>query len=416
MNSLITKLKSLIFRPAVFILLLALGISYLLIGNKSKSMPAKALEQTWQVKALPLVVGNYQPQATLHGQVISFNKATIRSAIEAEVEAVLIKDGQKVARNQLLARLEKAEFELILKQRQADVDKLKALIATEEIQNQIDKETALQDEKLIALSQKMRQRHSTLKQRNLSSQAQVDDAEKTYISHLISLKKTQLKLKNHQFKIRALTADLQKALTQLQKAKIDLADTDIAAPFDAVITDVMIAKGDRLTRNAPIAALYRLDALELKVQLTERIRAAFSKALSEKQPITAQIDNGTTLTLVRIDSAIEAGSSNVDAFFEIDKKAAANLPLGMIKSVTIFMPAISDSYLVPQSAVYHGDTIYLVNEQRLQSVKVKRFGKAKKGNQYYYVIKPLQGILKNRQVITTKLPFIRSGLKVDVVQ
>ena len=103
-------------------------------------------------------------------------------------------------------------------------------------------------------------------------------------------------------------------------------------------------------------------------------------------------------------------------FFEIDKKAAANLPLGMIKSVTIFMPAISDSYLVPQSAVYHGDTIYLVNEQRLQSVKVKRFGKAKKGNQYYYVIKPLQGILKNRQVITTKLPFIRSGLKVDVVQ
>ena len=242
MNSLITKLKSLIFRPAVFILLLALGISYLLIGNKSKSMPAKALEQTWQVKALPLVVGNYQPQATLHGQVISFNKATIRSAIEAEVEAVLIKDGQKVVRNQLLARLEKAEFELILKQRQADVDKLKALIATEEIQNQIDKETALQDEKLIALSQKMRQRHSTLKQRNLSSQAQVDDAEKTYISHLISLKKTQLKLKNHQFKIRALTADLQKALTQLEKAKIDLADTDIAAPFDAVITDVMIAK------------------------------------------------------------------------------------------------------------------------------------------------------------------------------
>ncbi len=411
----IGDLKKAIFRPATGIILVAIFISYLLISPQSKNDSEVKTEVSWKVKVQDLTLGSYQPIAKLHAEVTSFRKATLRSALEADVEKVWIRDGQSVNKGQLLVLLEKDKFELTVKERLAEIKKLKANIESEKVENAIDKETINQDKKLMDLSMKMRERYRKLQARNHSSQSQVEEAEKSYLTNLISLKKTELKLKSHQLKIDSLNADLAKVQAQLEKAKIDLADTEVKAPFDGLIIDVLIAKGDRLTKNTAMIRLFSEDSIELRANLTEDLRQTLQKALSQKQLILAKIDNKIPAKLERIDSSIDQGDSNVDAFFTVNKDNAKHLPLGMTKRIVVTLPKLEKTYLIPQSSLHHGDTIFIIQQQRLKGVKVKRLGYSLKNNQNYYVIRPVKPFPQKVQVVITKLPFMRSGIKVKVI-
>ena len=281
------KHRGLIYHPVFWVTIIAIVVVSLLVKrDKPITVPLKQ-EASWNVSVHPLMIGKYQPIVRLHGVVTSFNEATLRSAIEADVDKVLVKDGEQVSSSSLLVKLDKTIFELNVKEREAEINKRYAAMEKEKINNKVDIETIEQDKKLLKLSLKSRQRYSTLRKRDLSSQAQVDEADKAYSSLVIALKKTELRLKRHESNLKALEADLEKAKIALKKAKIDLEDTEIAAPFDGRITDVMVSAGDRIMKNTPILSLYNTDSLEVKAQLTERLRKSLNQALKQHQKIHA---------------------------------------------------------------------------------------------------------------------------------
>lgn len=372
-------------------------------------------EKTWQVQAKPLIKGNYQPTAVIYGVVSSFRKTTLRSALNAEVEQVNVKEGTTVVAGQILASLDKQFYQLDVNEKKADIARLDAQIKSEKIQNQIDLETISQDKKLIALSLKMRQRYTDLKKNNLSSQAQVDDADKTYVNHLISLKKTEIKVKNHQNKMAILQANLVKAKAKLDKAVLDLEDATIRAPFTGKVTDVYISKGDRLIVNSPMVSLYSSNSLEIRAQLSEHLRQVFTQSLANKQPIFAEISSKIKLKLARVESEVEDGDSNVDAFFSIPIEDVKSFPLGLTVSLKVYLPSINNVYRIPQVALYHGNTIYLIINNRLQQVKVNKIGQSNDDDNNSFYLVSLPEKYNGKQVLLTKIPFVRDGLKVKVL-
>lgn len=410
------KHRGLIYHPVFWVTIIAIAVVSLLVKrDKPITAPSKQ-EASWNVSVHTLIIGKYQPIVRLHGVVTSFNEATLRSAIEADVDKVLVKDGEQVSSSSLLVKLDKTIFELNVKEREAEINKLYAAMEKEKINNKVDIETIEQDKKLLKLSLKSRQRYSTLRKRDLSSQAQVDEADKAYSSLVIALKKTELRLKRHQSNLKALEADLEKAKIALKKAKIDLEDTEIAAPFDGRITDVMVSAGDRIMKNTPILSLYNTDSLEVKAQLTERLRKRLNQALKQHQKIYATLDDTIPIQLSRVDTSVEEGDSNVDAYFTVSKEHSHDLALGMTHTLNLKLPQVGESYLIPKSSLYHSDTIYVVALDKLESIKIIQLGITKHDDDYYYIIQPKERQnLSGKQVVRTKLPFIRSGMKVKIL-
>ena len=410
------KHRGLIYHPVFWVTIIAIVVVSLLVKrDKPITVPLKQ-EASWNVSVHPLMIGKYQPIVRLHGVVTSFNEATLRSAIEADVDKVLVKDGEQVSSSSLLVKLDKTIFELNVKEREAEINKLYAAMEKEKINNKVDIETIEQDKKLLKLSLKSRQRYSTLRKRDLSSQAQVDEADKAYSSLVIALKKTELRLKRHESNLKALEADLEKAKIALKKAKIDLEDTEIAAPFDGRITDVMVSAGDRIMKNTPILSLYNTDSLEVKAQLTERLRKSLNQALKQHQKIYATLDDTIPIQLSRVDTSVEEGDSNVDAYFTVSKEHSHDLALGMTHTLNLKLPQVGESYLIPKSSLYHSDTIYVVALDKLESIKIIQLGITKHDDDYYYIIQPKERQnLSGKQVVRTKLPFIRSGMKVKIL-
>lgn len=401
--------------PITWIVLVSTIIIGLLFIPKNGTKSKLQLEKTWPVQVENLKLGTYQPEATIYGQVSSHNHATLKSSINADVLKVFVKEGQHVNKHQKLVTLDKSFFELDVKEIKSELERLKAQIKSELIQNKIDLETYEQDKKLSSLSLKQRDRYQHLKERNLGSHSQFDEADKNYLKSLISLKKTELRIKLHKNKLNILSKNLNKARSRYQKALINLDDTIIKAPFSGNITKVFVSHGDRLSINSPILSLYSHQSLEIRAQVSNNLRIKLMSALNNKAPIKGIIDHHYQTQLSRIESEIEQGDSSVDAFFSIDEKSLQHLPLGQAVEIKIKLPPLNNVYLIPAVALFHGNAIYWVKHQRLKRETIHLIGHLEKHGQEYYIIKGNKS-LANKQIIITKIPFIRENLKVDIVK
>ena len=88
----------------------------------------------------------------------------------------------------------------------------------------------------------------------------------------------------------------------------------------------------------------------------------------------------------------------------------------MTHTLNLKLPQVGESYLIPKSSLYHSDTIYVVALDKLESIKIIQLGITKHDDDYYYIIQPKERQnLSGKQVVRTKLPFIRSGMKVKIL-
>lgn len=179
------------------------------------------------------------------------------------------------------------------------------------------------------------------------------------------------------------------AQADLREAKVKLERTKITAPYDAMLTAKQVDIGQYVTMGTSLANAFAIDYAEVRLPVKQR--------------------DLVFLNLSRIHQAIEEGA-NVELFYQIDgKKHFWNAQItryeGVVDSasrVHYFIAQIEDPYgvlasskhdeirigtfvnakvtgknvtnvtAIPLSAVYSGDTVYLVdNDNRLFIQKVK---------------------------------------------
>lgn len=403
----------------LLILIVAAVIVFALVATKPKPPKQETSEKEWLISAVEVAFGSAQPQIELLASVESPFSSTLSAAISADVQKVLVRDGQHIKQGDILIAFDPREIRLIVAQHQANVDELKALIRAENMRFQSDQKALIEEQRLLQIAQQALKRQATLQASKLVAQERYDSAESARAKQALSVNARELNIADHPNRLKQLQARLDRAKTLLEDAQIDAEKANIRAPFDGVVTEVNVAPGERVQIGQALVSLYDKNNIEVRAQVPDKYLTLIRKALNQQTAIKAKTQNfeeQIDLSLVRLSGQVNARNGGLDALFQ-PSDVKHNLVLNKALQVRLDMPPLSDVVTLPISAIYGTNRVYRVEDGRLQSVEVEILGKQfaqratpeSKGDQ---VIIRSNALKTGDRVAITQLPNAISGLKV----
>lgn len=284
-------------RSAPFILLLAVGM--LVLSGCSRNGPAPAAgataAQVQPVEVVRIAKRDLTETLSLVGSLAPNETAQIRAEIAGQVRAVLFEEGQKVAKEQVLLRIDDAELRAQLAQAEARF-------------------------KLAELNLK---RSEDLTQARSMSQAEADRVRSDYSS----------------------------AEAEAQLLRVRLAKMEIKAPFDGVVGARTVSPGDYVTAATVITTLDDLSLLKIDFQVPERF-------VERVKPGSAfQIRAQTPAGEVRSAGEVYFASSVIDRATRASQvkgflgPEAAGLRPGMFANIDLVLQVRRGVLTVPEGAI-----------------------------------------------------------------
>ncbi|SER03953.1 RND family efflux transporter, MFP subunit [Amphritea atlantica] len=401
---------------SVLILLGAVAIFLTLILTRPTAPSRPAKEKVWTVRVIEAQPAHYSPQLSLYGRIESPSSSTLSSSINAYVEQRLTAEGDSVDAGQLLIQLDNRDASLLLSQKQAEVDRIEALIDAEKVRYQANLKALKIEQELVSLTQRTLERYQDLSSRSLASQNQLDDARRTKQQQALSLNSRQQSIDDYPNQLAQLEAQLKQATAQRDSAALDLERSQITAPFSGRVAEVNIAAGERVRSGDPLLTLYATDTLEVRSQVPSRYLPQLHQQLKHGKQIiaTATLDGQPLkLTLARFAAAVESGSAGVDALFRIDSGDYRGEP-GRSLSLRLTMPEQDNLLALPPQAIFGTDRIYTVKDNRLQGVTIERVGDLRDSQGESKVLVRSATIQPGEPILATQLPNAMTGLLVEV--
>jgi len=400
----------------ILILLGAALISVALIATQPTAPSRPAKEKVWTVKVIKAEPAAYSPQLSLYGQIESPSSSTLSSSINAYVEKRLISEGEYVDAGQLLIQLDNRDASLVLSQKQAEVDRIEALIAAEKVRYRANIKALKIEQKLVSLTQRTLERYQDLSTRSLPSQNQNQEDRKTRQQQALSLNSRQQSINDHPNQLTHREAQLTQATAQRDSAVLDLERSQIIAPFSGRIAEVSIAAGERVRSGDALLTVYDTRALEVRSQIPSRYLPQLRQQLNSGKKIiaTATLDGQPlALTLKRFAATVSSGNAGVDALFRIASDDYRGEP-GRSLSLDLTMPEQSNLLALPPQAIFGTDRIYIVKDSRLQGRTIERIGDIRDRNGESKVLVRSTSIQPGEQILSTQLPNAMTGLLVGV--
>ncbi len=200
----------------------------------------------------------------------------------------------------------------------------------------------------------------------------------------------------------------------LKRARRDLRNTRLLAPFDGFLTETGAAIGKRMPVNGRVARLIDLNRLEAKFHLSDDEFGRLVKPPESLlgRPARAVWRIGTETfeygaEIARVGAEIDAASGGVQAYARIDTSAAQTaLRPGAFVEVFLLDRLYRQVARLPESALHGDEKVYVVVGGRLAQRLVKLV--ARIGNDVL-----VHGELGNGETVAvTRFPGIGPGVKV----
>ena len=398
----------------VIILVLGGVTAWYFLASKLTSTPKDQQERQWTVKVGHVLTGDFSPTLTLYGVIEAPDKATISSALAADVSQLLTKEGAHVNKGAILVLLDQQDAQLTLKQRQTELNLVEAKIKALEVSHQSEQVALTHEQKVLALEKKSLARLEKLFKSNHISKETLDKAEQNFAKTNLSLVLRKKTINNFKPQYNQLLAQQEAAKTLWQKALLDLARSTIKSPFSGIVDKVFIAKGDRVSRGSPLLSIKPFAKEEIRVQAPPRIADKFVRALKQHQPITGSINvHGKNISVIldRLTPSIDPGKIGTEALFISNEKNHL-LTEGTVVRVVVTLQSKANIYAAPIQALYGNNRLYQVSKGRLSPVKIQRIGHKynKKGEQM--MLFKSKSLNKQLPILVSQLPNAYPGLKV----
>lgn len=362
-------------------------------------------------------IKNETPTIRLFGTVETPLFASLTAAVEADVAAVAVLEGDSVQKQDLLISLNRQDIELDVQQRQAELKEMEASIASDRVRHVADKRALETEKNLLDLTRNAVERAKRLVQNNAGSQSTLDEALQNEARQQLAIIQREQAINDFPLRQKQLEARLSKARAAYGKAKRDLERTSIKAPFDGRITKVMVTAGDRIPRGGKLLNLYNESELEVRVQVPFSFVPPLQQAISNNQQVMAQAtyeNRRITLTLHRLTALIELGQAGIDAFF---RPSLSQLPaLGSTLDILVYMPVLENVVVVPPDAIYNGNRVYVVIDGALEPREVNQVGMRIEDDGSHAIILDGSNFSPDEDILTSRLPQAVSGLQVQIIK
>ena len=213
---------------------------------------------------------------------------------------------------------------------------------------------------------------------------------------------------------------MQATITFKFQSALDLARTEIRAPFNGRITKLFVSPQNRLRTGDDVLTLYDSEAVEIRAQIPLKYLPILELALQKNNPIYGKAfpsKNAITIELSRLSGAVAPGSGGIDGLFIVNTKTLLQpVSIGQSLSILLDLPAVKHSLSVPPQAIYGQDRIYTVENSQLVSHHITRLGKTTSENGKTIFIIDGSNIPTDANILVTQVPNAISGMSVKTTE
>ncbi len=400
----------------LFILALAVAVAYAMVSSKTERKRAKPSEKVWQVDVMKAEVATLAPGLILYGQVESSALLKVAAPGAGVIAELAVQPGDAVRSGQQLLAMDQRDFEAERQQAQAEVDDMQAQLAELSLRHQANVQALQQEKALLQLAQKEVRRVERLKNKNLSSDSALSNAHETLGRQKLAVIARQLEVDRFEAAKKQLQARLARARARLQQAQLASERSKVVAGFDGVVSEVGVAKGDRVRAGDRLMTLYALDSLQIRAPVPVRYQHEIQQALSTGATLSAQADlAGQSIELKLSRLAGAASLSSIDGYFSIGRGGEV-LRQGNLIKLELLRPPQSNVVAVPFSAIYGNNRIFVLRDGRMVALDVESVGQYKGNDGESLLLVRNAQIQSADQIIITHLPNAVDGLKVKVAK
>lgn len=311
------------------------------------------------VATSPLTKGDVTSVLALNGPVSGTESADVVSNLHAEVLSISVKEGDRVAKDQTLAVIDKADV-----QKSVDIAQNSYDLAVSEYEDNIrdtqsNYEKAVQDYDAAKLNY---DRNQVLFNAGDISSADFEaagnamkDAKRTMDSFTVS-KGRAMPDKSYELKVKS-------AQYELDQKKTDLENTEVKSPIEGTVVRVNSKVGqfaDTLENDKPMFIVENLDTLEMEIAVSEYSVGQVS--VGQKAVISADIMGDKTAEgqIISISPTGEekgGGSTErvVPTTISIEGGNASGLIAGITARASIVTDEAKDVFYVPQSSLIQNE-------------------------------------------------------------
>jgi RND family efflux transporter MFP subunit len=335
------------------VVLVALGAAVGLYMNSPKTKKIKPKRPTPLVQTVDISPRSEQVYIEAFGTVIPAKQVGLHTEVEGRIirkNKELIPGGI-ISKGELIAQIDPLDYQLLVKEREAEVAEARYSLELEEGQQIIAKE---------------------------EWQLLEEDVEAGQASKSLALREPHL---------RFVKAKLQAAESKLAAAKLSVKRTTINAPFNGLVLDSFVEEGQLISSQTEIANLVKTDQFWVQVTIPVSRLSRIQFPESDGQPgasakIIFENEDGTRIsrpgTLFKLFGELDSQSRMAKILVTIDdplnlkgntKGNLAGNPgdgkilLGSYVKVEIDAGTLDNVYVVPRQAVHEGNIIWLLNQE-----------------------------------------------------
>ena len=374
------------------VLLMVAGAAYLVMRPKPMIVDVVAAKRE-----------DVQTSVVASGRVLAPARVEVGATITGRVQRVAVREGARVAENDLLVQLEQPELTAALAQARAVRDRARArLDSVGKLALPTAQESQSQAQSNVAMAEREWKRNQDLVAKGFVSQSRADEAERQ-----VQVARSQLASAKSQVAAQSTQgAESQQARQQLIEsdaalamAQAKLAQTEIRAPAAAVVLERVVEPGD-IAQPAKRMMTLALDGpARLIVQVDEKNLPLLQQGRTAIATVDAFPNERFDALIAYISPGVDAARGTVELRLDIPRPPAF-LKSDMTVSIELTGPMLKQALLLP------ADTI-----RQLQSgapyVVVNRGGEAtrvavKTGLQMQGRVQILQGVAVDDAVILTR--------------
>jgi RND family efflux transporter MFP subunit len=363
---------------------------------------------------------------TFPGKVEASRKAELAFQVSGLLVGLPVKEGQRVARGEVIAQLRPDEFQARLKTLQGQLDQaraaLRALQAGERGEERQRREAAVRAAEARLTNARIElDRNTQLVRRGAGAQTDVDAADKAYRVAQEDLKAAQQLLEKGAIgraeDIEAQEAAVRALEARVVEANLQLEDSTLRAPYDGVIAQRFGEPNQNVTAKQPVVRFQDVDEVEIGVDVPETVMASGVR-LADIVSLVAEISGAPGLRFpVRIREVAQVADPVTQTFHvRVAMKAPPEprvLP-GMTATVTLTYrraSVLGSRTLIPVEAVAQtpaGEPVaWVIGADHAAAPRPVKLGAATGGR-----VEVLDGLRPGDRIAVAGVRFLRAGMRV----
>jgi len=353
-------------------------------ATKPSVQPSPPQEAAAPVRAVTVTHSSHQPGLTLYGETVAGREVQLRALVAGDVieASPELRDGGLVSKGDLLLRIDPFDYEIALADAKAQIAETKARITESEAQIRAERAALERAREQLEIAQRDLDRAERLVDTGAVSKQTLDQRRLTVSQRQDAVEQREISLSVQQARLQQQSAALDRLQASRRAAERNLNDTRLNAPFDAYVSEPSAELGKTLSTNDPVATLIDQSWIEVRVTLSD---AQYGRIVRSAEglvgrPVDVRWEVGGEpfiydAEIVRVGAQIASASGGVNVYARV-KNPQEPTPLRPGAFVEVRVPDIryDDVVELPQTALYNGDDMYIIENGRLERRNVAPVG------------------------------------------